>query len=133
MKWAWTALRDDRGKRLATTHCGNGVVAVVLSLVAIALAVGFVSIVSEGPPVRSLVVAAYGLMILAALVVVIVKSVGPDPVVEEAKGRGVCASCRYSLAGCQAEPDGCTVCPECGAAWRLQGESSKTAKQQSSK
>ncbi len=29
-----------------------------------------------------------------------------------------CASCAYSLGGATAS-DGCTVCPECGAAWRL--------------
>jgi hypothetical protein len=31
----------------------------------------------------------------------------------------VCPSCRYHLAGLPTEPDGCTVCPECGAAWRF--------------
>lgn len=31
----------------------------------------------------------------------------------------VCPSCRYDLAGLPTEPDGCTVCPECGAAWRF--------------
>jgi len=30
-----------------------------------------------------------------------------------------CASCGYSLAGLEPQPDGCTVCAECGAAWRL--------------
>ncbi len=30
-----------------------------------------------------------------------------------------CPACSYSLAGIAPEPDGCTVCPECGAAWRL--------------
>jgi len=28
-----------------------------------------------------------------------------------------CATCGYSLRGVQPEPDGCTVCPECGSAW----------------
>ncbi len=31
-----------------------------------------------------------------------------------------CLVCRYSLDGLQPEPDGCTVCPECGGAWRIQ-------------
>jgi hypothetical protein len=31
----------------------------------------------------------------------------------------LCASCGYDLRGSKVEPDGCTVCPECGAAWRL--------------
>jgi hypothetical protein len=30
-----------------------------------------------------------------------------------------CPSCSYSLANLDIEADGCTVCPECGAAWRL--------------
>ncbi len=33
--------------------------------------------------------------------------------------QGQCRACTFSLAGLAAEPDGCTVCPECGAAWRL--------------
>ncbi len=33
-----------------------------------------------------------------------------------------CASCGHDLAGCTPEADGCTVCPECGAAWRLQSK-----------
>jgi hypothetical protein len=32
---------------------------------------------------------------------------------------GHCASCGYELAQLPPEDDGCTVCPECGAAWRL--------------
>lgn len=32
---------------------------------------------------------------------------------------GRCPSCDYDLAHLPPEADGCTVCPECGAAWRL--------------
>lgn len=32
---------------------------------------------------------------------------------------GRCATCGYDIRGCRAEADGCTVCPECGAAWRV--------------
>jgi hypothetical protein len=31
---------------------------------------------------------------------------------------GRCPACHDSLAALNIEPDGCTVCPECGAAWR---------------
>ncbi len=34
---------------------------------------------------------------------------------------GHCAVCDYPLDGLVAEADGCTVCPECGAAWRVEG------------
>ncbi len=33
---------------------------------------------------------------------------------------GLCATCARSLSGLSAEADGCTVCPECGAAWRIE-------------
>ncbi len=33
--------------------------------------------------------------------------------------RGCCGSCGYWLQGLRAQGDGCTVCPECGSAWRL--------------
>lgn len=32
---------------------------------------------------------------------------------------GQCASCRYDLANIEPAPDACTVCPECGAAWKI--------------
>ena len=32
---------------------------------------------------------------------------------------GRCASCGYDLSHHHPEADGCSVCPECGAAWRL--------------
>lgn len=31
---------------------------------------------------------------------------------------GYCPSCGYRIDDFRPEPDGCTVCPECGAAWR---------------
>ena len=33
--------------------------------------------------------------------------------------RRLCVVCGYTLRGVPAQPDGCTVCPECGSAWRL--------------
>ena len=32
---------------------------------------------------------------------------------------GICPACAYWIAGVPPESDGCTVCPECGAAWRM--------------
>ena len=34
--------------------------------------------------------------------------------------QGECPVCRYDLAGLTPESDGCTICPECGAAWRVE-------------
>lgn len=33
--------------------------------------------------------------------------------------RHLCPSCGYKLTALPIDPDGCTICPECGAAWRL--------------
>lgn len=32
---------------------------------------------------------------------------------------GRCASCTYEMVGLPVEADGCAVCPECGAAWKV--------------
>lgn len=34
---------------------------------------------------------------------------------------GRCAACGYDIMSITPEPDGCTVCPECEAAWIVQG------------
>ena len=34
---------------------------------------------------------------------------------------GRCPRCRYEIDQVPAEGDGCAVCPECGAAWRVAG------------
>lgn len=40
---------------------------------------------------------------------------------EKYKAIGRCPACQYQLADFGPEEDGCTVCPECGGAWRLPG------------
>lgn len=42
--------------------------------------------------------------------------------IAECRAHRVCASCGYLLQDLPLESDGCTVCPECGAAWRLERE-----------
>ena len=37
-----------------------------------------------------------------------------------------CAACGYDLSASEPEPDGCTVCPECAAAWRLADHTPQT-------
>ncbi len=37
-----------------------------------------------------------------------------------------CTACLYDLSAAPTEDDGCTVCPECGAAWRLSVTPGKT-------
>lgn len=38
---------------------------------------------------------------------------------------GKCAACKYPVSNLEAASDGCTVCPECGAAWKLNVPSSE--------
>ncbi|GAB5496113.1 MAG: hypothetical protein Phyf2KO_11930 [Phycisphaerales bacterium] len=42
--------------------------------------------------------------------------------VQKRLGSGQCPSCQYDLIGLIAETDGCAVCPECGAAWKLESK-----------
>lgn len=39
--------------------------------------------------------------------------------------RGKCVSCRYPIADLKQDSDGCTICPECGSAWKLNAPSSQ--------
>lgn len=40
-------------------------------------------------------------------------------VADEVLAAACCASCGYGLERVVSQDDGCTVCPECGAAWKL--------------
>lgn len=39
--------------------------------------------------------------------------------------RGFCPACKYAIATVHPKTDGCTVCPECGAAWKLNAPNSE--------
>lgn len=41
-----------------------------------------------------------------------------------------CPVCGYDLDGLAAEGDGCTLCPECGAAWRVRNAATETPNNQ---
>lgn len=40
-------------------------------------------------------------------------------VAPRAREARLCPCCGYNLAGCPRDDDGCTPCPECGAAWKV--------------
>jgi len=42
-----------------------------------------------------------------------------DRIVDAFKRHDRCACCGYALTALPADPDGLTICPECGAAWKL--------------
>ena len=44
----------------------------------------------------------------------------PARVIPRRLAAGRCGACAYPLRELPREPDGCTVCPECGAAWKLE-------------
>lgn len=46
-------------------------------------------------------------------------------IIDTILAEGYCVSCGYELAGLPVEADGCTVCPECRAAWRIAGLASR--------
>ena len=39
----------------------------------------------------------------------------------------VCPQCTFDMSGAQLHDDGCIVCPECGAAWRLPADANNPA------
>jgi hypothetical protein len=44
---------------------------------------------------------------------------GRQRAAEDLVAKGRCASCAYEMVGLPVEADGCAVCPECGAAWKV--------------
>lgn len=47
------------------------------------------------------------------------KPINVEVVVNHLPAHGFCPSCAYNLTGVTPDPDDCTTCPECGAAWKL--------------
>ena len=42
-----------------------------------------------------------------------------ESIPRELRALGLCPACLYDLSAFPPDPDRCTLCPECGAAWRL--------------
>lgn len=128
-------MRDDRGKK-ASARLWSGQTAAhgLVVLFVLPFVITAVVIAINQP---------YGVLILLAtlgppliLLGIVIATGRLDPRREEfetVKAARGCPACLYSLEGCREEADGCTICPECGAAWRMAGEGSKSAKQHSSK
>jgi hypothetical protein len=43
----------------------------------------------------------------------------PAALVRSMLDDSLCAACGYPIGGAAADLDGCSICPECGAAWRI--------------
>lgn len=48
-----------------------------------------------------------------------------QPIAAKLASQGLCGACGYALKGIAAEVDGCTVCPECDAAWNITSVAAK--------
>jgi hypothetical protein len=138
-------VRDHRGRRVAVRNIRGGRVWAVLShsaVIAAGAVVGLGAVVYvawfayrvgvtggetgpgplglfeiDGAWAVALLVAAFGVWV--PLLLGIMRSALRH---ELAAGRvrvGRCGACGYELAGVAAEGDGCRVCAECGAAWRV--------------
>lgn len=55
----------------------------------------------------------------ALLTLLIIRRVAPERIATTYLWANLCGSCGYDLAAVEPEADGCRVCPECGAAWRI--------------
>lgn len=89
------------------------------------LAVSFT--VLARPWVLAFIAQLFGVMLVALGIVCVVSlalvgRVKPErygAIFEHRDGLRRCRACAFSLEGLAPEGDGCVVCPECGAAWRL--------------
>ena len=81
---------------------------------------GFILMTKASRVIAPLEVAFAGVVGFLALMHVIRAAAarwGAEQVAPVIVSEGLCAACGYNLHGSKPEPDGCIVCPECGAAW----------------
>jgi Zn-finger nucleic acid-binding protein len=60
-------------------------------------------------------------MIPAIVTVFVIRRAGAERIARVHVRAELCGSCGYELRGIAPEADGCTVCPECGGAWSVEG------------
>lgn len=59
----------------------------------------------------------------AIIVIALTRRVAAQRLARFTARAGYCGSCAFDLVHAQEDVDGCRVCPECGAAWRIPAES----------
>lgn len=118
-------LRDasnlPRGKPTSTEVRRGVVVAIVaLPLMALATLGPLYAIIRLRPPTWAMIPLLLGVCVVpAAITFVFARWIGARRIASIYRRAGMCASCGYDLLATESESDGCRVCPECGAAWRL--------------
>jgi hypothetical protein len=59
------------------------------------------------------------MLLIAASIFLTASKIWIPAVARSWLAQGECPSCRYTIDTLEPEADGCTVCPECGAGWRV--------------
>lgn len=96
----------------------------MLGLVVVWMAIGPFVVPAGAAPLGVIIVMFWSLVIVVALRITS-RLLGRRPDYTSLKVRrllesGQCPGCLYKVWTVNPEPDGCTVCPECGAAWRVE-------------
>ena len=121
-------MRDDRGKPVTVRKKNQS----PLLLVERALLISIVIIALPSCLVW-FIWGSVGAVLLSAILILLLFSIGTllAPSIRDEKQRQMshsqqsrlvrcCAACAYPLGSVVSDEDGCTVCPECGAAWKLE-------------
>lgn len=88
-------------------------------LIAAALVPAFVAFKTNLPWWGKILVPIPASVVATLLMIALVRRVAPRRIARDMVRAGYCASCGQDLTGLEPHEDGCTVCPECGAAWRV--------------
>ncbi|MCC5821808.1 MAG: hypothetical protein LAT64_00810 [Phycisphaerales bacterium] len=99
----------------------------VISGTCVGLAAGAASAALSGPSHQTM----YGVVAVGLIAVAVVNPIAIRRRRSKLAGQlawfSECLACAYPLDELEPDPDGCTVCPECGAAWRIGVQPSDTA------
>ncbi|MFN7019700.1 MAG: hypothetical protein ACK4WH_00045 [Phycisphaerales bacterium] len=97
---------------------GRVVLGVVVCIVLLVISSWVRRAIPGAPPMTGVAVFVGGLIAMALVSRAQTRQTHGGLLSATAVSAGLCGSCGYSLGNLSAEPDGCLVCPECGAAWR---------------
>jgi hypothetical protein len=117
-------IRLRRRRAIQRVRPGYGCLGLLLAMCFSVLFLGLVAVMMDDYPWWQIVlmiavlwsVLAFALTLILERIPNVAGPGGPNRLVAML---GLCYACGYDLADLHPEADGCTVCPECGAAWRL--------------
>lgn len=92
----------------------------VISIVLLSVILTLIALSTRSTPrLLTLLVTASLVWTIAKVVFGLLRVATPEEAVAPFLARRRCPSCAYDLSETPPDPDGCTTCPECGAAWRI--------------